>query len=191
MSEQDLSNRAVEPATDSTSETCAADDEVALLRNSIEALEKQLATAENMVSEQQEQVLRAQAEMQNVRRRAEKDVENAHKFAIERFVNELLPVIDSLERALEVTDKLGAESMTAMKEGIELTIKMFLDAVGKFHIEQVNPVNQPFNPEFHQAMSMVPNTEVAPNTVLMVMQKGYTLHGRLVRPAMVMVSKAP
>jgi molecular chaperone GrpE len=165
-------------------------NETASLRSSIEALEKQLAAAEHMVSEQQEQVLRAQAEMQNVRRRSEKDVENAHKYAVDRFVGELLPVIDSLERALEVSDKLEGDSMAAMKEGIELTIKMFLGAIGKFQIEQVNPINQPFNPEFHQAMSMVPNADVAPNTVLLVMQKGYTLHGRLVRPAMVMVSKA-
>jgi molecular chaperone GrpE len=164
--------------------------ETTSIHNHIEALEKQLATAEHMVNEQQEQVLRAQAEMQNVRRRAEKDVENAHKYAVEKFVNELLPVIDSLERALEVADKLEGQGLDGMKEGIELTIKMFLDAVGKFQVEQINPLNQPFNPEYHQAMTAAPNPDVVPNTVLMVMQKGYTLHGRLVRPAMVVVSKA-
>ena len=164
-------------------------DEAVSLHSHIEALEKQLAAAEHMVSEQQEQVLRAQAEMQNVRRRAEKDVENAHKYAVDKFVQELLPIIDSLERALDVIDP-QADNMIAMREGIELTIKMFLGAMVKFQIEQINPTNQPFNPEFHQAMSMVPNADVTPNTVLMVMQKGYTMHGRLVRPAMVVVSKS-
>ncbi|THD29429.1 nucleotide exchange factor GrpE, partial [Pantoea sp. R102] len=133
--------------------------------------------------------LRAQAEIENIRRRAEMDVEKAHKFALEKFANELLPVIDSLERALEVADKENTE-LASMIEGIELTLKSLLGAVRKFGVEVVGETNVPFNPDVHQAMSMMESEEVAPNHVLMVMQRGYTLNGRLLRPAMVAVSKA-
>lgn len=152
----------------------------------IAELEAQLAQAQGGVREAQ---LRAQAEIENIRRRVEQDVEKAHKFALEKFANELLPVIDSLERALEVADKENPE-LTAMVEGIELTLQSLLGAVRKFGVEVVGEVNAPFNPEIHQAMSMMESDEVAPNHVLMVMQRGYTLNGRLLRPAMVAVSKA-
>lgn len=152
----------------------------------IAELEAQLAQAQGGVREAQ---LRAQAEIENIRRRTEQDVEKAHKFALEKFANELLPVIDSLERALEVADKENTE-LTAMIEGIDLTLKSLLGAVRKFGVEVVGDVNVPFNPEIHQAMSMIESEEVAPNHVLMVMQRGYTLNGRLLRPAMVAVAKA-
>ncbi|MEM6161905.1 nucleotide exchange factor GrpE [Erwinia sp. P6884] len=152
----------------------------------IAELEVQLAQSQGGVREAQ---IRAQAEIENIRRRAELDVEKAHKFALEKFANELLPVIDSLERALEVADKNNAE-LTAMVEGIDLTLKSLLGAVRKFGVEVVGEVNEPFNPELHQAMSMMESEEVAPNHVLMVMQRGYTLNGRLLRPAMVAVAKA-
>lgn len=152
----------------------------------IAELEAQLAQSQGGVREAQ---IRAQAEIENIRRRAELDVEKAHKFALEKFANELLPVIDSLERALEVADKNNAE-LTAMVEGIDLTLKSLLGAVRKFGVEVVGEVNEPFNPELHQAMSMMESEEVAPNHVLMVMQRGYTLNGRLLRPAMVAVAKA-
>jgi len=152
----------------------------------IAELEAQLAQAQSGVREAQ---LRAQAEIENVRRRVEQDVEKAHKFALEKFANELLPVIDSLERALEVADKENPE-LSAMVEGIDLTLQSLLSAVRKFGVEVVGEVNVPFNPEIHQAMSMMESDEVAPNHVLMVMQRGYTLNGRLLRPAMVAVSKA-
>jgi len=113
----------------------------------------------------------------------------AHKFALEKFASELLPVIDSLERALEVADKENTE-LASMIEGIELTLKSLLGAVRKFGVEVVGETNVPFNPDVHQAMSMMESEEVAPNHVLMVMQRGYTLNGRLLRPAMVAVSKA-
>ena len=134
--------------------------------------------------------LRAQADAQNVKRRAEQDVEKARKFALEQFCKELLPVIDNLERALEAAPA-DEVLVKPVAEGVELTLKSFVDALQKFKIEVVNPLGEPFDPQFHQAMSMVENAEVEPNTVTLVMQKGYTLHGRLVRPAMVMVSKAP
>lgn len=133
--------------------------------------------------------LRAQADAQNVKRRAEQDVEKARKFALEQFCKELLPVIDNLERALEAAPA-NEELVRPIAEGVELTLKSFVDAMQKFKIEVVNPLGEPFDPQFHQAMSMVENPDVEPNTVTLVMQKGYTLNGRLVRPAMVMVSKA-
>jgi len=152
----------------------------------IAQLEAELAQSQGGVREAQ---LRAQAEIENIRRRAEMDVEKAHKFALEKFANELLPVIDSLERALEVADKENSE-LASMIEGIELTLKSLLGAVRKFGVEVVGETHVPFNPDVHQAMSMVESEEVAPNHVLMVMQRGYTLNGRLLRPAMVAVSKA-
>lgn len=152
----------------------------------IAQLEAQLAESLGGVRDAQ---LRAQAEIENIRRRAEMDVEKAHKFALEKFANELLPVIDSLERALEVADKTNPE-LASMIEGIDLTMKSLLNAVGKFGVEVVGDTNVPFNPDVHQAMSMMESEDVAPNHVMMVMQRGYTLNGRLLRPAMVAVAKA-
>ena len=152
----------------------------------IAQLEAELAQAQGGVRDAQ---LRAQAEIENIRRRAEMDVEKAHKFALEKFANELLPVIDSLERALEVADKENTE-LASMIEGIELTLKSLLGAVRKYGVEVVGETNVPFNPDVHQAMSMIESEDMAPNHVLMVMQRGYTLNGRLLRPAMVAVTKA-
>lgn len=136
-----------------------------------------------------EQALRSHAEAQNARRRAEQDVEKARKFALEKFVGELLPVADNLERAIASGDKED-EAQKAVLEGVELTYKALLDTLKKFQVEPIDPEGEPFNPELHQAMSMVPNPDVEPNTVLNVFQKGYTLYGRLVRPAMVVVSSS-
>ncbi|WP_017347819.1 nucleotide exchange factor GrpE [Pantoea sp. A4] len=152
----------------------------------IAQLEAELAQAQGGVRDAQ---LRAQAEIENIRRRTEMDIEKAHKFALEKFSNELLPVIDSLERALEVADK-DNEQLASMLEGIELTLKGLLGAVRKFGVEVVGQPNEPFNPEVHQAISMIESADVAPNHVLFVMQRGYTLNGRLLRPAMVTVAKA-
>ncbi|MBK4716437.1 MULTISPECIES: nucleotide exchange factor GrpE [Tenebrionibacter/Tenebrionicola group] len=149
-------------------------------------LEVQLAQVQER---ERDALLRVKAEMDNLRRRTEQDVEKAHKFALEKFVNELLPVLDSLDRALEVADKDG-DSMAAMIEGIELTRKSMLDVAHKFGVEVVGDVNVPFNPDVHQAIAMVETEEVSPNHVLMVMQKGYTLNGRTIRAAMVSVAKA-
>lgn len=135
-----------------------------------------------------EQVLRTQAEMQNLRRRLERDVENAHKYALEKFVGELLPVVDNLERAIRAIDETNDE-FKAVGEGIELTLKSFLDVLDRFKVAPVDPKGESFDPELHQAMSMLELQEVQPNTVIDVFQKGYTLNGRLVRPAMVVVAK--
>ena len=143
------------------------------------------------LAEQRDSVLRAQAEVQNMRRRAEADVEKAHKFALEKFSNELLPVVDNLERALGAVSDAQREQVKALCEGVELTLKGFLESLAKFNIKQINPHGEPFDPQLHQAIAQVPNPALAPNTVIDVMQKGYTLHGRVLRAAMVVVSKAP
>jgi molecular chaperone GrpE len=162
----------------------ASDDlpDVTQLQDQLTQLQEALATAND-------QVLRTQAEAQNTRRRAELDVEKAHKFALDKFTNELLPVVDSLELALQSTE-IKEASVEAIHAGVEMTLKMLVGALGKFRIAQINPEGEPFDPQYHQAVSVVENPEVEPNSVIAVMQKGYTLNDRLVRPAMVMVSKA-
>jgi len=147
----------------------------------------ELEAARAEAAEAKDQVLRVQAEMQNVRRRAEQDVEKAHKFAVEKFANEMLTVVDNLERGLAAAPE--EEATKAIREGMEMTLSGLISSLERFKVEQVNPEGEPFNPELHQAMTMVENAELAPNTVMAVMQKGYTLNGRLLRPAMVMVSK--
>ncbi len=156
----------------------------------IETLQAQLATLAAAYESAKEQSLRAQAEAQNARRRAEQDVEKAHKFGLEKMVNDLLPVVDNLERALSSIDASN-EAFAAIAEGIQLTHKTFVDALARHQVVVVNPQGEPFDPNLHQAVSAVPNPDVEPNTVINCFQKGYTLHGRLVRPAMVVVSKAP
>jgi molecular chaperone GrpE len=155
----------------------------------IAGLYAELEAAKQTIKDQQDSVLRAAADVENMRRRAAQDVEKAQKFALEKFANELLPVLDNLERAIEFSDKEN-DTLKPVLEGIEMTLKSFTDAVAKFGVELVNPQGEAFNPELHQAMAMQPSNDVTPNTVLAVMQKGYTLNGRLLRPAMVMVSKA-
>jgi molecular chaperone GrpE len=146
------------------------------------------AQLEADLAEAKDAALRAQADAVNVQRRAEQEVDKARKFALERFVSELLPVVDNMERALEAagTD----EAVKPIVEGVELTQKSLIDALQKHGVETIDPMGEPFDPQIAQAMSMVENPEVEPNTVIAVMQKGYQLNGRLVRPAMVMVSKA-
>ncbi|MET1080450.1 MAG: nucleotide exchange factor GrpE [Pseudomonas sp.] len=149
----------------------------------IQVLEEELAAA-------QDQALRVAADLQNVRRRAEQDVEKAHKFALEKFANDLLPVVDSLERGLELSDA-SSEALRPMREGMELTLKIFHDTLKRYQLVAIDQEGVPFNPEHHQAMAMQESTHVEPNSVLKVFQKGYLLSGRLMRPAMVVVSKAP
>jgi len=143
-------------------------------------------TVDQKATDNWEQFLRAKAEMDNLRRRNTKDVENAHKYGIEKFVTELLPVLDGMAMGLAAEDA-SAESL---REGMELTMNMMGKMMEKLGIEEVDPLNEKFDAEKHQAMTMQPNAEVEPNTVIAVMQKGYVLNDRLIRPAMVMVSKA-
>lgn len=157
---------------------------------SAEALREEIIGLHEQLAIQKELALRAQAESQNIARRAQQDVERAHKFGLEKLLQDLLPVVDNLERALATIDRED-EANKAIVEGIELTHKSFVDTLGKHSVEVVDPAGEPFDPELHQAMTQVPNGDVEPNTVLDVFQKGYRLNGRLVRPAMVIVSKAP
>ncbi|MEF1220687.1 nucleotide exchange factor GrpE, partial [Photobacterium damselae] len=156
----------------------------------IAELEAALLASEAKANEAKDSALRAMAESENVRRRAEQEIDKARKFALNKFSEELLPVIDNLERAIEMADK-SDEAIKPMLEGVELTLKTMTDTVAKFGLTQINPMGEAFNPEFHQAMSIQESADHAPNSVMFVMQKGYELNGRVIRPAMVMVSKAP
>ncbi len=136
-----------------------------------------------------DQLLRTRAEMENLRRRHALELEKAHKYALDSFVKDLLGVRDSLELALEAASKEQAD-LASLREGTELTLKQMADVMSRFGVERLDPRGEPFNPEYHQAMTLQPSTEVPPNTVTTVIQKGYVLNGRLVRPAMVIVSSA-
>ena len=153
-------------------------------------LETALSEAQATIKEQQDSVLRARADVENARRRAEMEVEKARKFELERFAGELLPVVDNLERAIELTDGEN-EAVKPLLEGVEMTHKSFLSTIEKFGLSLIDPQGETFNPDLHQAMSMQESADLAPNTVMAVMQKGYQINGRLLRPAMVMVSRAP
>lgn len=186
-------NEAVQPEEVVLNETEAGSEGISNEEIEQELLEEeQVSETEQLqqqVADANDNVLRIQAEMQNMRRRAERDVENAHKFALDKFSADLLPVVDNLERALSAIDAED-ESQKAIAEGIELTLKSFLDVLVRFKIEAVDPAGEPFDANLHQAVSMVPNPDMEPNTVMDVFQKGYTLNGRLIRPAMVVVSSA-
>ena len=155
-----------------------------------QALER-LEDAEEAAGKAKGDLLRVQAEMQNLRRRSEQDIEKAHKYGQEKFSTELLSVMDNLERALDAASQQEDEVVKAIYEGVDLTLKSFTDCFSKFDIEAVDPLGEPFDPQLHQAMSMQEAPDAEPNTVISVMQKGYTLHGRVIRPAMVMVAKGP
>ena len=155
-----------------------------------EVLEK-LAEEKEGAIRAREDLLRVQAEMQNLRRRTEQDIEKAHKYGQEKFSTELLTVMDNLERALAAASDYEDETVKAINEGVDLTLKSFTDCFNRFHIGSVDPMGEPFDPQLHQAVTILENSDVEPNTVIEVMQKGYTLHGRVIRPAMVVVSKEP
>ena len=155
-----------------------------------EVLEKLVEEKEGAVRAR-EDLLRVQAEMQNLRRRTEQDIEKAHKYGQEKFSIELLTVMDNLERALAAASDYEDETVKAIYEGVDLTLKSFTDCFNRFHIGSVDPMGEPFDPQLHQAVTILENSYVEPNTVIEVMQKGYTLHGRVIRPAMVVVSKEP
>lgn len=181
MAGEAAEHTAAEDAQDAADDANEAAGDIADAELTIETLQQELAAAKDAT-------LRAAAEAQNARRRSEQDVEKARKFALERFAGDLLPVVDNLERALEAASE--APDANAIAEGVDLTLRSLLDVLGRFNIEQVDPAGEPFDPQLHEAMTMVPNPEMEPNSVMDVMQKGYTLNGRLLRPARVVVSKA-
>ncbi|MCW4153569.1 nucleotide exchange factor GrpE [Halomonas sp. 18H] len=178
---EDTIEEAIENAEQDEVESESSDNpEAEMLAAKVEELEKSL-------SEANDKAMREAAEVQNVRRRAEQETEKARKFALEKFVKELLPVVDSLEKAL---DAMGEDASEVHREGVSMTLKLQLDVLNKFGVEVVDPAGEPFDPQYHEAVTMVPNAEMDPNSVMEVIQKGYLLNGRLVRPAMVVVSQA-
>ena len=154
-----------------------------------EELLTRLESLQSKLEGYRDQALRAQAEAENTRRRASRDVENAHKFAREKFAAELLPVLDSLEKAVEVA--AATDGARSLAEGVELSLKLFLSVLEKHGIEQIDPTGEPFDPQVHEAMALVPSPHAEPNSVVEVMQRGYLLNGRVVRAAKVVVAKAP
>lgn len=154
----------------------------------IAQLEAALLSSEAKIQDQQDGVLRAKAEVENMRRRTETEIDKARKYALNKFAEELLPVIDNLERAIQAADTEN-EAVKPLLEGVELTHKTFVDTASKFGLKEINPEGEAFNPEMHQAMSIQDSPDHESNTVMFVMQKGYELNGRVIRPAMVMVAK--
>lgn len=155
----------------------------------VQELEEQLKTQiEEAANKEQDILLRSRAEIENLRRRTEQDVEKAHKFALEKFSKDILNTIDNLERALATPANKEDESVKALFDGVELTLKELVSTVGRFGVEAVGVVGEAFNPDLHQAISMQPAEGFETNQISVVLQKGYTLSGRVIRPAMVMVA---
>ncbi len=165
-------------------------EENAFLKQEIERLNLRLSEAQSVSEDLKAEVLRAGAEAQNVRRRADREVENAHKYSLEKFTSELTIVVDSLELGIQSVPE-GDEAQKTSREGMVLTHRTFIDALRKFGVTVVDPINQAFNPQFHQAVATQESINVASNMVLAVLQKGFLLSDRVIRPAMVLVSKAP
>ena len=165
------------------------EEEISASEGDADAMSSELAALQKKADEHYDQLVRAHAEIENLKRRHTQELEKAHKYALDKFVGELLTIWDSLELGLQAAQN-DESDVASLREGTELTVKMFGDVMEKFNVERINPEGEAFNPEFHQAMSMVPNAEMAPNTVMAVMQKGVSLNGRLIRPAMVVVSQA-
>jgi len=154
----------------------------------VASLQVELQVILERAESHKDEAIRAQAEMQNIRRRAVLDVSNAHKFGQEKLITELLGLVDNLERAINAS-KVENVTLENLLEGVEMSHTMLMDGLKKFNVEQLDPHGEPFNPEFHEAMTTIPNADIEPNTVMEVFQKGYSLNGRLIRPAMVVVAK--
>jgi molecular chaperone GrpE len=182
-------NTPVDDVLEAIAEEAAATDEAAAPL-SLELLQQQLAEAQAKAQEHWDTILRQQAEQENLRKRMARDVEQARKYALERFATELLAVRDSLEMGVEAAQN-SEVSVESLREGSELILKMLSAAMDKFEIAEINPLGQKFDPHVHEAMAMAPDPTAEANTVLMVQQKGYQLHERLLRPARVIVAKAP
>lgn len=189
MSDQEQAPEAEVEVENAAAENDAqASGEEGLQEITVASVQAELEEALAKVEEQKADVLRAHAEVQNVRRRSEQDVAKAHKFGQEKLMVEVLSLLDNLGRAIDAGTTEGA-TLESLLEGVEMSQKMLLDGLKKFNVDQLDPHGEPFNPELHEAMTAVPNPDMEPNTVMEVFQKGYTLNGRLLRPAMVVVSK--
>lgn len=193
---QNAAAETVAEAADATSDAAAEADENAepeAPEAEVERLQRDLAAAQEAATAAEDRALRAAAEAENTRRRAERNIENAHKFALEKFVGDLLPAVDSFERAADAASGASAEgkAVQAIAEGVELSLKLLIEALERQGIAQVDPIGAPFDPALHEAMTMVERPDAEPNSVVEVFQKGYTVNGRLARPARVIVAKAP
>ncbi|HHF3795073.1 heat shock protein [Haemophilus influenzae] len=171
--------------TESSQELDPLEEAIARVQELEELLKTQIEEAAN---KEQDILLRSRAEIENLRRRTEQDVEKAHKFAVEKFSKDILNTIDNLERALATPANKEDESVKALFDGVELTLKELVSTVGRFGVEAVGVVGEAFNPDLHQAISMQPAEGFETNQISVVLQKGYTLSGRVIRPAMVMVA---
>ncbi|MBT3047390.1 MAG: nucleotide exchange factor GrpE [Candidatus Thiodiazotropha sp.] len=195
MSEKDQAQNQTEPVDEADADEIESGGEAEVEEATESAqqdgqeLTKLLEDARAKADDHWDQLMRTRAELENIRKRNQRDLENAHKFALEKFSMDLLQVWDSLELGHQAAQDEQVD-VDKLREGTELTLKLLVDVMQKHGIEQVNPDGEAFNPEFHQAMSMQERDDVAPNTVVAVMQKGYLLNSRLLRPAMVMVSRA-
>ena len=178
-----------ETCQDDPTQTSNPSETEASIHQKFEELRQKLEATQAKADENFNRAARAMADAENIRRQADRDMEKAHKFALESFVKALLPIMDTLERALEFdpsqADLSSSSSVQVMREGISLTLKMFVDTLTRFGVEQINPIDQLFNPELHEAISMLPAPDKKPNQVLHVVQKGYLLNGRITRRARV------
>jgi molecular chaperone GrpE len=186
----DENNHTAHPEhTQEHTQSSAREESADAIHQKFEELRQKFEAAQTKAEESFNRAARAMADAENIRRQADRDVEKAHKFALESFVKSLLPVIDTLERALEFDTQQGGSGSKSesqsMQEGVSLTLKMLLDTLAKFGVEQINPIDQLFNPELHEALSMVPAPDKKANHVLQVIQKGYLLNGRITRRARV------
>lgn len=175
-------------------DTADSDESMDSLRAALAVAEASLEASRAEAESLKDQALRAVAEADNVRKRADRSIENAHKYALERFVNDLLPAVDSFERAVDAAADLktsGEEAVSSMAEGMELSLKLLMEAMQRQGIEVVDPIGAPFDPKLHEAMTMIENPDAEPGSVIEVFQKGYTVNGRLARPARVIVAKEP
>ena len=185
---EELDAEAIQEGADADQTQSGAEDEAGDERQDAHDDDRKVqGDAAEELAKVKDQLLRTVAEMENVRRRAQRDVENAHKFAVEKLLGELLPVVDSLEKAEELAKT--TDNADSMAEGISLSLKLFVSTLEKSGIALVDPLGEPFDPQLHEAMAMVPNPDAEPNSVMDVMQRGYTLNGRLVRAAKVVVVK--
>ncbi len=180
-----------EQTTQRPEDEAAAQDNAQVEGRQEEADDDALAAARAEAEQYKEEVLRARADLENARRRHERELDGARRYALESFLQELLPVIDSLELGLAAVSETENAEVEKFREGTELTLKMLLGLLEKYGVTPIYPVGEKFNPELHQAMSMQETADAEPGTVLTVVQKGYKLHDRVVRPAMVIVAKAP
>ena len=189
QSDSDLIAEVLEQTNEAFAEQIEEAKEEAPAEISIEALQQQLEEAQQQAAANLDKAIRTMAEMDNLKKRVQKDLEDERKYGLAKFAKELLSVMDSLELGIQAAAGDSPE-LVKLREGSELTMKQFETVFAKFNIETIDPTGQPFNPELHQAMVMQPSSTVAPNHVITVFQKGYVLNGRLLRPAMVVVAKA-